>query len=118
MSIKQGSTMITPIVRSALSKPEVREVENYTLDGQYHLQTIGTGGSIVDVVAHCTLEQKLLFEQVFRNKSPITVTFDGQWWTGIAARQLQWYFDFNYSDEVGSIYTAQFTLLVQTEGAV
>ena len=118
MSIKQGTTLITPIVRSALSKPELREVENITLDGQPHLQTIGTGATVVDVVGHFTMEQKIAFEQVFRTKAPITVVFDGRWWTGIVARQLQWYFDFNYSDEVGSIYTAQFTLLVQTEGAV
>lgn len=118
MSIKQGNTIITPIVRSALAKPEVKEVENVTLDGQPHIQTIGTGLTVVDIVAHFTMEQKILFEDIFVKKIPIEVSFDGRWWQGLPARQLQWFFDYNYSNEAGSIYTAQFTLLVQTEGAI
>ena len=109
------NTLITKRVESAISRPDVIEIQNRTLDGQYHLQTIGTGATVLDVTAHFTMPQKILLDACKKTSTPLKVIFDQRYYTGPISDEVK----YNRTPSPnGSIFTATFLLLVQTEGVV
>jgi len=78
-----AGNIITKFVDSAYSTPDVLEVKNRTLDGKYHVQTIGLAGSILTVDAHLTFEQKQIVDNIKRIGGSIKVLFDGIYYTGL-----------------------------------
>jgi len=111
----ENSNVISPAVQQALARPDVIEIKNRTLDGKYHLQTIGTGGTIVEVVAHFTKAEKLLFDAVKRNSGLLTVNFDGSYYIGFVDGEPS-YERLPNADE--AMFTISFTLLVESEGVL
>ena len=110
-----NNSLITKRAQSALSRPDVIEIESRTLDGQRHIQTIGIGGTVLDVIAHFTMAQKLVFDTVKRTTSTIKVVFDGRYYTGIISGEISYN---RTPSPSGAIFTATFLILVQTEGVV
>lgn len=118
MSIYNASNvLITPGVQSAVSRPDVIEVQSRLLDGKYFIQTVGTGGTLLDVTAHFTMAQKMAFDTVKRLTSTIRVVFDGRYYTGIVSGQPTITRNTStYGVEDEPIFTISFVLLVETEG--
>jgi len=111
----KNDNVLTPAVASALSRPDVIEIKNRLLDGSYHVQSIGTAGTLLDVTAHFTMAEKLAFDIIKRNMSSIRVTFDGRYYTGVIDGELSWERLINTWDPM---FTASFALMVDEEGVV
>jgi len=110
-----SDTLITKLVQTALSKPDVVEVKNRTLDGKWHIQTIGEGGTILDVKANLTLAEKNILDSLKKTSSPVKVIFDDLWYIGPIDGEI------DYTRKPFSeypIFTTSFTMLVNDEGAV
>lgn len=111
----ENDTVITNGVQTALSRPDIIEIENRTLDGKRHIQTIGLGGTVLDVIAHFTMSQKLIFDNKKRTTSVIKVIFDSMFYIGIISGEPSY-------TRIGStsepIFTISFLLAVLTEGVV
>lgn len=110
-----NNTIITKAVRSALSRPDVIMIKNRTLDGKYHIQSIGQGGTMVDVEANFTMSEKMVFDNLKRTVSMIKVTFDGRYYTGVIDGEPNYN---RIASTSGPMFTVTFTLLVQSEGVV
>lgn len=111
----EDDILITEAVQSALSTPDMILIKNRTLDGKYHVQSIGSGTSTVEVVAHFTKAEKLVFDEIYRTSGTITVVFDGRWYEGFidegpSAERLP------NQDE--AMFTISFTLVLIDEGEV
>lgn len=78
-----SDVVITNGVESAVSRPDTIEIKNRTLDGLYHIQTIGTGGTLLDVTAHFTMAEKVLFDAIKRESESLKVEFDGFYYVGL-----------------------------------
>ena len=110
-----NNTLITKAVGSAISRPDVILIKNRTLDGKYHIQSIGQGATVVDVEAHLTMAQKLTFDAIKKTVGTIKVEFDGRYYIGVVDG------DPNYTrlaSTSGPMFAISFTLLVQSEGVV
>jgi len=110
-----NNTVVTTHVQSALSRPDAIKIKNRTLDGQPHIQTIGTGATLVDVGAYFTMEEKLVLDSIFKLSTVIKVTFDGRYYTGIIDDTPSWS---RLSPTNGIVFAATFVLLVIDEGVV
>lgn len=110
-----NNEVLTEIVSSATSKPDVIEIVNRDFDGGYHVQTIGESGTKLDVVAYFTKSKKLLVDAIKRTSSNIKVTFDGRYYIGVIEGELSWSRIANQDDPY---FGLQFTLLVETEGVL
>ena len=78
----QGNTLITKRIESAVSLPDTIKVEKRLLNGQFHTQIIGTGGTTLNVVVHLSFAQKNLIDEYERTGTPIKVIFDGMYYNG------------------------------------
>ena len=108
-----NNTLITKRVESAISRPDVVEIQNRTLDGQYHIQTIGTGATVLDATAHFTMPQKILLDTLKKTFTPLKVVFDGRYYAGPISGEIKYN---RTPSPSGTIFTATFLLLIQTEG--
>lgn len=109
----KNNSLLTEVVSSATSKPDVIEIVNRSLDGAYHVQTIGTAGTKVDVVAYFTKAQKALFDEIKRTSDSIKVVFDGQYYIGVIEGELSWN---RYPNQGDVWFGTEFTLMVESEG--
>ena len=109
------NTLITPIVSSATSAPDVVEIINRTFDGTYHVQTIGTAGTKVDVITYCTKSQKAVLDNIKRTSDTIKVVFDGYYYIGLIEDSLSWN---RLPNQDVPYYGTQFTLLVTSQGVI
>ena len=109
----ENDTIVTNRVQSALSRPDVIEIKNRTLDGGFHIQNIGSGATVLDVVAHFTMDEKLVFDTVKKTGAIIKVIFDGRYYTGMISGEPSYNRIASYA---GPIFTISFLLLVKTEG--
>ena len=111
----KNGVLITKMVERALSRPDVIEIKNRTLDGQWHIQTIGDGGSVLDVKAHLTLQEKAVLDTIKKTMSELKVTFDGRYYIGVIDGEIGY-------DRVafnsGPMFATSFKLLVQSEGVI
>ena len=108
-------TLITKRVQSCIAAPDVLEIEHITLDGQPHIQQIGTAAEIAETSVYLTMAQKLTFDYHKRIGAPLKVIFDGRYYTGLIRGKPN--YDRIPSDR-GPIFLATFTLLVQSQGVV
>ena len=108
-----NNNLITPLVDNALSYPDVIEVKNRTLDGQWHIQTIGTGATLLNVQASLKLNEKNILDAIKRNTDMVKVIFDNKYYVGIIDGKI----DYERGKFVEHpMFNASFTLLVQGEG--
>lgn len=110
-----SDNVLSPAVALALSRPDVIEIKNRTLDGKYHVQSIGTGGTLLEVVAHFTMAEKLVFDNMKREMGLIKVTFDGRYYIGVIDGELSWERLINTWEPM---FTCSFSLMVDEEGVV
>lgn len=111
----KDNNLITNLVDTALSYPDIIEVKNRTLDGQWHIQTIGTGATVLSVKAHLKLNEKNILDIIKRNTDLLKVIFDGKYYTGIIDGKVD-YERRKFSDY--PMFSTSFNLLVQGEGDV
>ena len=78
----KNDVLITKLVDTALSYPDVIEVKNRTLDGNWHIQTIGEGATVLSVKAHLTLSEKNIMDNLHRTTDLFKVIFDGKYYIG------------------------------------
>lgn len=110
-----NNTIVTKAVRSALSRPDIIMIKNRTLDGQYHIQSIGSGATVVDVEAHFTMAEKIIFDSLKKTVATIKVIFDGRYYTGVIDGDPSYN---RVPSDKDVMFTVSFTLLVQSEGVV
>lgn len=106
---------LTPNIRTAMSRPDVVEVKNRTLDGQWHVQTIGDGATVLDVETTFTMEQKIIFDDLKKKMVPIKIIFDGFYYEGVV-EGVPGYQRTKYT--TGPMFSVSFVLLVNNEGVV
>lgn len=107
--------LITNLVQSAISKPDFEEIKHRTLDGSWHIQTIGTAGTILEVKVNLTLADKEKIDSAKRTTTPLKVIFDGKWYKGIIDGEI------NYDRRPFAeypIFPADFVILINEEGVV
>ena len=111
----QNGTLITKRVQQCIAAPDVVEIEHRTLNGQFHVQQIGTSATIADAIVYLTVSQKIIFEGHKRIGAPVTVVFGGMYYTGLI-RGIPAYQRIPATD--GAKFETMFQLLVETEGTV
>ena len=72
----KNDVLITRLVDSAVASPDVIEIKNRTLDGQWHVQSIGTSATVLTVKAHLKLQGKEVLDNIKRNSDLLKVIFD------------------------------------------
>lgn len=111
----KDDNLITNLVDSALSQPDVIEVKNRTFDGQWHIQNIGVAATLLSVRAHLKLGEKNILDSIKRDTDLLKVIFDGRYYVGLIDGRVE--YDRHKFTEY-PIFTTSFTLLVQREGDV
>jgi len=109
----KNNVIITEVVSSAISKPDVIEIINRAFDGSYHIQSIGESGTKLDVIAYFEVGQKLIFDAIKRSMDSIKVIFDGRYYIGCIEGELSWS---RLANDGAPWFGVQFTLLVESEG--
>lgn len=107
------NNLISPLVETALPRLDIIEIKNKTLDGQWHIQTIGTPAKILEVTFAATLSQKKTLDLIKSTNDQIKVIFDGDYYIGLIDEPI------NYSRQAfptGPMFKGSFKLLVLSEG--
>ena len=107
------NNLITKLVDSAVSTPDVIEIKNRTLDGKYHIQTIGTSATTLQVQVALTKDQKKIVDDIKRTSDLIKVVFDGEYFIGVIDGKLD---PERLKFPDGPMFKMSFTLLVSEEG--
>lgn len=79
----KNGNLITKLVQTATSRPDGIEIVNKTLDGKFHVQTVGESATLLDVVVHITKDEKQIFDTHKREMSEVKVIFDGMYYIGL-----------------------------------
>lgn len=111
----KNNVLVTNLVESALSRPEVIAIKNRTLDGAWHVQGIGEAATVVWVKATLTLAQKEKLDQIKSLLEPIKIIFDGRYYIGIIDDELG-YERTAYAEQ--PMFDTSFLVSVQSKGAV
>ena len=111
----ENDVLITNLVDTALSYPDIIEVKSRTLEGKWHIQTIGTGATVLSVKAHLTLSEKNTMDIIKRNTHLVKVIFDGKYYIGIIDGKIDTERR-KFADY--PIFSVSFELLVQEEGNI
>lgn len=109
----KNDNLITRLVDNAHSYPDIIEVKNRTLDGQWHIQTIGVGATLLSVKAHLTLNEKNILDVIKRNTDLLKVIFDGKYYVGTIDGKVD-YERRKFMEY--PMFGTSFTLLVREEG--
>ena len=105
--------LITRLVDTAVASPDVIEVRNRTLDGQWHIQTIGTSATTLSVKANLTLAEKSQVDTIKRTSDQLKVVFDDKYYIGLIDGNV----DYEYRKFTEyPMFGATFTVLVREEG--
>lgn len=110
----KNNNLITHLVETALLRLDGIEIKNKTLDGQWHIQTIGTSAMILDVTAHVTLGEKWVIDSIKGSNDQLNIRFDGESYIGIIDEQP------TYTRQAfpsGPMFKATFKLLVLSKEA-
>lgn len=111
----KNDNLITNLVDSAISHPDVIEIKNRTLDGKWHIQTIGVGANLLDVRINLKLSEKNQIDNIKKVSDTLKVIFDKKYYIGLIDGNIT-YDRKKYSDY--PIFSASFTLLVLNEGDI
>ena len=109
----KNDVLITRLVDSAVASPDVIEIKNRTLDGQWHVQSIGTAATVLTVKAHLKLQEKEVLDNIKRNSDLLKVIFDGKYYVGLIDGKVD--YDRRKFAEY-PMFGANFTVLVREEG--
>ena len=109
----KNNVLITRLVDSAVSYPDVIEVKNRTLDGQWHIQQIGTSAYILKVKVSLTLAEKKQLDTIKSNSDLLKVIFDGEYFVGLIDGTPD-HDRLKFSD--GPMFKTSFTMLVREKG--
>lgn len=109
----KDNNLITRLVDTALSYPDILEVKNRTLDGQWHIQTIGVGATVLNVKANLKLNEKNIVDAIKRNTDLLKVIFDGKYFIGIIDGKVDYE---RRKFAAHPMFGASFNLLVREEG--
>ena len=109
----KDDVLITRLVDTAVASPDVIEVRNRTLDGQWHIQTIGTSATVLSVKVHLKLEEKNQLDAIKSISDQLKVVFDGKYYIGLIDGKV----DYEYRKFTEHpMFGATFTVLVREEG--
>jgi hypothetical protein len=109
----KNDILITNLVDTAFSYPDILEVKSRTLDGQWHIQTIGVGATVLSVKANLRLEEKNIMDVIKRNTDLFKVIFDGKYYIGVLDGKLD--YDRQKFAEY-PMFGTSFNMLVREEG--
>ena len=109
----KNDVLITKLVDSAVASPDVIEVKNRTLGGQWHIQTIGTAAKILNVKVTLTKDEKDLFDSIKSVSGQVKVVFDGKYYVGLIDGKPD-YDRRKFPD--GAMFVTSFTVLVREGG--
>ena len=109
----KNDVLITRLVDNAVASPDVIEIKNRTLDGQWHIQSIGTAATTLTVKTNLKLEEKDTLDTIKRNSDTLKVIFDGKYYVGLIDGKVD--YDRRKFAEY-PMFGASFTILVREEG--
>lgn len=105
--------MISPLVESALPRLDIIEIKNKTLDGQWHIQTIGAPSKILEVTFAVTLSQRKTLDTIKSINDQIKVRFDGDYYIGLIDEPISYT---RQAFPTGPMFKGSLKLLVLSEG--
>lgn len=111
----KDNNLITHLVDTAHSYPDIIEVKNRTLDGQWHIQTIGDAATLLDVKVHLKSNEKMLLDYIKSTSDLLKVVFDGRYYIGLIDGKID-YERHKFAEH--PMFGASFTLLVRGEGVI
>ena len=109
----KNDVLITRLVDNAVASPDVIEIKNRTLDGQWHIQSIGTAATVLSVKVHLKLAEKGILDTIKRNSDTLKVIFDGKYYIGLIDGKVD-YERRKFTEY--PMFGASFTVLVREEG--
>ena len=112
MLYDQNNQLITDIVTDIIPRPDTVQIEHRTLDGQYHIQTIGTSATIVEVSCVVNITGKRTIDQICAIGAPVKIIEADKYYIGV----IRGVPDVEHLKP--SNYRIDFTMLVQSEGAI
>lgn len=108
----KNDTLITPLVETALPRLDMIEIKNKTLDGQWHIQTIGTAAQILEVIFAVTLPQRKMLDVIKSINDQIGVRFDGSYYIGLIDAPINYT---RHAFPTGPMFKGSLKLLVLSE---
>jgi len=111
----KDNVLITELVNSALSKNELIEIKNKTLDGQWHVQMIGSSATTLEVKANLSMDERIIFDDLKAQLAEVKVVFDNFWYMGVVDGSIE-YIRTKFTN--GPMFETTFTILVNSKGAV
>lgn len=109
----KNDVLITRLVENAVASPDVIEVKNRTLDGQWHIQTIGTAAWKLNVKATLKKNEKAVLDTIKGTSDLLKVVFDGEYFVGLIDGNI----DYNRRKFTEySMFEVTFTMLVREKG--
>ena len=109
----RSNTLITRLVDNCVASPDVIEVKNRTLDGNYHIQTIGLGTTTLNVTVHLKLNEKKILDAIKSTSDQVKIVFDGMYYVGLIDGKLE-YERRKFTEH--PMFRTTFTVLVREEG--
>jgi hypothetical protein len=110
-----NNILITHLMTKAMPISESILIKNKTLDGQWHVQTIGSEATSLNVIVNLTLPEKIILDGIKSITGDIKVIFDGFWYIGIISNNID-YDRTKYTS--GPMFQATFTMLVSSKGVI
>jgi hypothetical protein len=110
-----SNNLITETLSEVLPHLDSIKIKNRLLNGTYHIQTVGTAITLIDIT--CTVNEtgKQTIDDSEAVCSPITLKRDGKYYKGLILNPPQWN-NLIKGDTTRRKYTGQFTLTVTEEG--
>ena len=109
----KNNVLITKLIDTAVSSPDVIEVKNRTLDGRWHIQSIGVAATVLVVKANLKFEEKNRLDAIKRTSDLLKVIFDGRYYIGLIDGKV----DYEYRKFTEHpMFGTTFTVLVREEG--
>jgi len=108
-----NNNLISAGIQSAFETDDILEIKNRTLDGKWHVQSIGTGASMLTVKAHLLLAEKADLDANKRLTADVKIIFDDMYYIGIIDGAISYE---RQAFAVHPIFNTEFTLLVNEKG--
>jgi len=111
----KNDLLITRLVDNVVASPDVIEVKNRTLDGKWHIQTIGSSATVLSVKANLKLQEKDILDVIKGTGDLLKVIFDGRYYIGLIDGKVD-YERRKFTEH--PMFGTSFTVLVREEGLV
>ena len=109
--------LITNMIADVLILPDIIKVKNRLLDGTYHIQSIGAASKNINITCYTSEAAKAVIDEAYIENIPVKLTRDGNYYTGLIIDAPTWQ-RFSKGSADTRLYTAKFTINVQSEGVV